>query len=249
MKKLITLALLFTTIIATAQDAKEIVRRADEKVRGKSSRGELTMKIVRPSWTREMSLKMWSKGTEMALVLVTAPARDKGTASLKRKKEIWNWQPSIDRVIKLPPSMMMQSWMGSDFTNDDLVKESSIVTDYNQKIINDTAIIEGRPCWKIELIPLPNAPVVWGKIYSWIDKKDYIQLRNEFYDEDGQLVNTLIASGIKTMGGKVLASHMEMIPADKTKKGNKTVLEYSFLVFNEVYTDDFFSEQNLKKIR
>lgn len=145
--------------------------------------------------------------------------------------------------------MMMQSWMGSDFTNDDLVKESSIVTDYTQKIINDTAIIEGRPCWKIELIPLPNAPVVWGKIYSWIDKKDYIQLRNEFYDEDGQLVNTMISSGIKTMGGKVLASHMEMIPADKTKKGNKTVIDYSFLVFDEVYTDDFFSEQNLKKIR
>ena len=141
MKKLITLALLFTTVIANAQDAKEIVRHADEKVRGKSSRGELTMKIVRPTWTREMSLKMWSKGTEMALVLVTAPARDKGTASLKRKKEIWNWQPSIDRVIKLPPSMMMQSWMGSDFTNDDLVKESSIVTDYNQKIVNDLSLI------------------------------------------------------------------------------------------------------------
>ena len=249
MKKLITLAFLFTTIIATAQDAKEIVRRADEKVRGKSSRGELTMKIVRPSWTREISLKMWSKGTEMALVLVTAPARDKGTASLKRKKEIWNWQPSIDRVIKLPPSMMMQSWMGSDFTNDDLVKESSIVNDYNQKIINDTAIVEGRTCWKIALIPLPNAPVVWGKIYTWIDKNDYIQVRSENYDEDGQLVNTMIASGIKTMGGKVLATHMEMIPVDKTKKGNKTIIDYSFLVFDEMYTDDFFSEQNLKKIR
>ena len=248
MKKLITLAFLFTTIIVSAQDAKEIVRRADEKVRGKSSRGELTMKIVRPSWTREMSLKSWSKGTELALVLVTAPARDKGTASLKRKKEIWNWQPSIDRVIKLPPSMMMQSWMGSDFTNDDLVKESSIVIDYNQKIIGDSTI-EGRPCWKIALIPLPNAPVVWGKIYTWIDKKDYIQVRSENYDEDGQLVNTMIASGIKTMGGKVLASHMEMIPADKTKKGNKTVIDYSFLVFDEVYADDFFSEQNLKKIR
>jgi len=214
MKKLnlwATGAMLLIAITANAQDAKEIVRKADEKARGNSSRGELTMKIVRPSWTREMSLKIWSKGTDLALVLVTAPARDKGTASLKRKKEIWNWQPSIDRVIKLPPSMMMQSWMGSDFTNDDLVKESSIVNDYTQKIIKDSTI-DGRPCWKIELTPKPDAPVVWGKVYTWIDKKDYIEMRNEFYDEDGQLVNTMLSSGIKLMGGEMLASHMEMIP-------------------------------------
>jgi outer membrane lipoprotein-sorting protein len=247
-KIIITILVLFLAMTTNAQDAKEIIRKVDEKARGKSSRAELTMKIVRPTWTREMSLKTWSKGTELALVLVMAPARDKGTATLKRKKEIWNWQPSIDRVIKLPPSMMMQSWMGSDFTNDDLVKESSIVNDYNQKILGDSTI-DGRPCWKIELVPLPNAPVVWGKIYTWIDKKDYIQVRSENYDEDGQLVNTMIASGIKNMGGKVLASHMEIIPADKTKKGNRTILDYQFLQFDEVFTDDFFSEQNLKKIR
>ena len=144
--------------------------------------------------------------------------------------------------------MMMQSWMGSDFTNDDLVKESSIVNDYTQKIVSDSTI-DGRPCWKIELIPLPNAPVVWSKIYTWIDKKDYIEMRIEYYDEDNLLVNTMISSGIKTMGGKVLASHMEMIPGDKSKKGNRTILEYQLLVFDEPYTDDFFSEQNLKKIR
>ncbi len=251
MKKLsllIIAAIVLSANNANAQDAKEIIRKVDEKLRGKSSRGEFTMKIVRPSWTREMSLKMWSNGTELSLVLVTAPARDKGTATLKRKKEIWNWQPSIDRVIKLPPSMMMQSWMGSDFTNDDLVRESSIVNDYNQKIVGDTSI-DGRACWKIELLPLPNAPVVWGKIYTWIDKKEYIQLRGENYDEDGQLVNIMMASDIKNMGGKTLASHMEMIPADKTKKGNKTIINYSVLVFDEAYPDDFFSEQNLKKIR
>lgn len=248
MKRSLTIVFLLVSLIASAQDAKEIIRKVDEKIRGKSMRGEMTMKIVRPTWTREMSLKMWSKGNELSLVLVTAPARDKGTASLKKKKEIWNWQPSIDRVIKLPPSMMMQSWMGSDFTNDDLVRESSIVNDYNQKILGDSTI-DGRLCWKIELVPKPEAPVVWGKIYTWIDKKDYVQMRSENYDEDGQLVNTMIASGIKTLGGKVLASHMEMIPADKTKKGNRTIIEYQFMVFDEVYGDDFFSEQNLKKIR
>lgn len=238
----------FITGATHAQDAKEIIRKVDERTRGNSSRGEVTMKIVRPTWTREMSLKIWSKGTQLSLVLVTGPARDKGTASLKRKKEIWNWQPSIDRIIKLPPSMMMQSWMGSDFTNDDLVKESSIVNDYDQKILGDSTI-DGHVCWKIQLTPLPNAPVVWGKIYTWIDKKDYIQLRSENYDEDGQLVNTMLASGIKNMGGRVIASHLEMIPADKTKKGNKTIFEYQSLVFDEPMKDDFFSEQNLKQIR
>jgi len=243
---LVLIVILLVGITVKAQDATEIVRNADEKVRGNSSRGEVTMKIVRPTWTREMSMKTWSKGTTQALILVTAPASDKGTATLKRNKEIWNWQPSIDRVIKLPPSMMLQSWNGSDFTNDDLVRESSIVNDYTHKIIGDSTI-EGRPCWKIELTPKPNAPVVWGKVYSWIDKKDYIQVRNEYYDEDGQLINTMLASGIKTLGGRILASHLEMIPADK--KGNKTILDYQFLIFDEPYNDDFFSEQNLKKIR
>jgi outer membrane lipoprotein-sorting protein len=206
----------------------------------------MTMKIIRPSWTREMTMKSWSKGTKLALVLVIAPARDKGTATLKRDKEIWTWQPSIDRIIKLPPSMMMQSWMGSDFTNDDLIKESSIVNDYDPKIIADETIGD-RPCWKILLTPKPNSAVVWGKVLIWVDKKDYIQMKTEFYDEDGTLVNTMLASDIKNMGGKMLASHLEMIPADK--KGNKTIIEYSNLVFDEPYTDDFFSEQQMKKIR
>lgn len=249
MKKIATsmlcLLVLFASV-AKAQDATEIVKKVDEKVRGKSSRADMTMKIIRPKWTREMSLKSWSKGTKLALVLVTAPARDKGTATLKRDKEIWTWQPSIDRVIKLPPSMMMQSWMGSDFTNDDLIKESSIVNDYDPKILSEETIGD-RPCWKIQLTPKPNSAVVWGKVLMWVDKKDYIQMKTEFYDEDGTLVNTMLASDIKNLGGKMLASHLEMIPADKN--GNKTVIEYHTLVFDEPYTDDFFSEQQMKKIR
>ena len=116
-------------------DAKEIVRKADQKMQGNSSKAEMVMKIVRPDWTREVGMKAWALSRKNSLILITNPARDKGTAFLKRDKEIWNWQPRIDRVIKLPPSMMMQSWMGSDFTNDDLVKESSITEDYTHKII------------------------------------------------------------------------------------------------------------------
>ncbi|HMR42336.1 MAG TPA: outer membrane lipoprotein-sorting protein, partial [Saprospiraceae bacterium] len=112
----------FTVAFKTGDPkAREIVRKADEKAKGLTSQGEMKMTIVRPSWKREMTLKSWGKGDELALILVTAPSRDKGTAFLKRGNEIWNWQPSIDRTVKMPPSMMAQSWMGSDFTNDDLV--------------------------------------------------------------------------------------------------------------------------------
>ena len=115
--------------------AKEIVNKANDLMRGKSSYSEVTMHIVRPKWERTLSFKAWSKGTKYSMIYITAPAKEKGQVFLKRDKEMWNWIPSIGRTIKIPPSMMMQSWMGSDMTNDDLVKESSIVEDYNQKLI------------------------------------------------------------------------------------------------------------------
>lgn len=241
-----TFILLLCLSYGKAQTAIEIVRKADEKLRGASSYGEAVMRIVRPDWTREIGMKMWSLGTKRSLVFITSPARDKGTATLMRDKEIWNWQPSIDRVIKLPPSMMMQSWMGSDFTNDDLVKQSSMVNDYSHKILGDTTI-DGYPCHRLEMIPKEEAAVVWGKIIICISKKDYLQLLVRFYDEDGFLVNTMVASKVKEMGGRMLPSYMEMIPADNPKQ--KTVFEYSVLKFDIEVNDEFFSIQNLKKIR
>ncbi len=226
--------------------AKEIVQKADAKARGEYSIGEIKMTIVRPTWSREMTMKSWSRGTEYALILVTAPARDKGTAFLKREKEIWNWQPSIDRTIKLPPSMMMQSWMGSDFTNDDLIRESSIVEDYTHKLAASETI-EGRECYKVELTPKDDAPVVWGKITSWIDKKDFMQMKAEFRDEEGFLVNTMYGKNVKELGGRLLPSRMEVIPADEP--GNKTIVEYLSLDFNKPIDVSFFSIQNLKRVK
>jgi len=118
---------------AQGLSAKEIIQRTDEKSRGLSSLGTMTMTITRPDWTRTITMKTWSKSREYSLVLITAPAKDKGQVFLKLKTEMWNWVPSIDKTIKIPPSMMLQSWMGSDFTNDDLVKQSSIVVDYTHK--------------------------------------------------------------------------------------------------------------------
>ncbi len=226
--------------------ALDIIKKADEKLRGKSSQSTMTMKIVRPKYTRTMKLKSWSKGTDYSLMLVTSPARDKGTATLKRKKEMWSWQPRIKRTIKMPPSMMMQSWMGSDITNDDLVRQSSIVKDYTHKKLGKETI-EKRSCYKIELTPKPDAPVVWGKIEIWIDTEEYMQMKTKFYDEDGYLVNTMLGKDVKKFGTKTLPATMEIIPADE--KGHKTVLTYNALKFDVNLEDSFFSIQNMKKVR
>src|SRR5581483_8682765 len=122
-KSMVLLFLMVAISFATqAQDAKEIVTKAENNIRGHTSQLEMTIQIIRPTWTRSMSLKSWSKGEDYSISVVTAPAKDAGTVFLKRVKEIWNWVPSIERAVKLPPSMMAQSWMGTDFTNDDLVK-------------------------------------------------------------------------------------------------------------------------------
>ena len=130
---LLLFALTLTCNRLPAQDAREIVRKSEERARGKTSQAGLIIQIVRPTWTREMNLKVWTKGNDFTMILLLAPARDKGTVFLKRKKEVWNWVPSIERTIKLPPSMMRQNWMGTDFTNDDVVKEASIAEDYEHK--------------------------------------------------------------------------------------------------------------------
>lgn len=226
--------------------ALEIIKKADEKQKGITSKGELKMTIVRPTWTREMTMKSWSKGDDFSMILVTSPVRDKGSAFLKREKEMWNWQPTIDRVIKLPPSMMSQSWMGSDFTNDDLVKQSSIVVDYDHKLLGKEEI-EDYECYKLELIPHDDAAVVWGKIIIWISTKEYMQLKTEFYDEDDYLINTILGKNIKTMGGKLLPATMEVIPADE--EGHKTVIDQLSLIFDEPIKDSFFSVQSMKRAR
>lgn len=240
------LAVVGMGFISTAESARDIVKKSDENMQGKSSHSEIVMKIVRPGWTREVAMKTWSKGTEMSLILITAPARDKGTAFLKRKSELWNWQPSIDRVIKMPPSMMMQSWMGSDFTNDDLVKESSIVNDYTHSFIGDT-VIDGRQAHIIKLVPKANAAVVWGKIYLYIDKRDYLQLLVRYFDEEDMPVTVMQLSDIKKMGGRLIPARLEMTPVDDPAK--KTVVIYRSIQFDMDIDDDFFSLQNMKKLR
>lgn len=228
-----------------SQSALEIVRKADELMRGESSESVLTMTIQRPTWNRSVTMKGWSKGTQFSLILVQAPARDKGTVFLKRRNEIWNWVPGIARTVKMPPSMMSQSWMGSDFSNDDLVRESSIVNDYTHTLIGDSTIA-GLPVHRIELIPKPDAPVVWGKVVTFISKTGSMQLLTRFYDEKGVLITILQASDIRTFDGRRLPARMEMIPV--AKPGHKTILQYESLKFGVRLSDDFFTVQNMRRV-
>jgi outer membrane lipoprotein-sorting protein len=240
--------IIFSGPVSSAQElsAVEIVKRANDKANGNSNQGTMKMTIVRPDWSREVTMKSWSKGTDYYLIFITEPARDKGQVFMKRGQDMWNWMPSINRMIKLPPSMMGQSWMGSDFTNDDLVRMNSIIDDFTHKIIGSEKT-EGFDCYIIELIPKPEAAVVWGKIKLWISREEYYELRGEYFDEDGELVNTMSSSNIKKMGDRMLPSKTIMEPVDKP--GNQTILEIIDMVFNTSIDEDFFSQQNMKNVR
>lgn len=246
MKCLLFFISMGVSVNAYCQDAKSIIQKAEDQVRGTASYSQLEIQVIRPSWKRTIDLEAWSKGTEYALMVIKAPAADKGTVFLKRMKEIWNWVPSIERTIKFPPSMMQQSWMGTDFTNDDLVRADSYVNDYTQTVSGDSTI-EGRDCYKLLLLPKPEAGVVWGKVVVFVDKKDYLELRLEFYDEDGNLVNEMDGSKIKELGGRMLPSLLVMTPVEK--RGFKTVLTYLDMNFDKPEPESFFTLQNIQKVR
>ncbi|MBN2805075.1 MAG: outer membrane lipoprotein-sorting protein [Prolixibacteraceae bacterium] len=230
-----------------AQDAKEIVQKADTKFKGeKSSYSEMTMTIVRPKYKRSLEFKSWSEGNENSLTLITAPAKEQGQTFLKSGNNMWSWNPTIQRLIKLPPAMMSQGWMGSDFSNDDILKESSIVVDYTHALIGNE-LIDGHDCYIIDLTPLENSDVVWGKITLWISKDDYLNLKSEYYDEEFYLVKTHLAFNVKLFDGRTLPSTMEIIPADV--EGNKTIVNITAMKFNIELEENFFSQQNMKKIR
>jgi hypothetical protein len=231
---------------AQTPSATEIVRRADDNRRGKSLYSEIKMTVVRPTWSREIGIKSWSKGNDYSLTLITSPAKEKGQAFLKRKKDLWNWQPAIGRMIKMSSSVMGQSWMGSDFTNDDMVRESSTVNDYTHELAATEKVRE-FDCYKIILIPKEEAAVVWGKVIMWIAVKTFTEVKTECYDEDNVLINTINGYDIKAYGSRFIATRMEVIPADKPNQ--KTVMTVEKYDFDAPIEESFFSQQNMQKVK
>jgi outer membrane lipoprotein-sorting protein len=235
------------TLFAQAISATDVVRKADEKFNGeKSSYSVMSMTIIRPGWQRTIEFKSWTLGRDYALTLITAPPKEAGQAFLKRVAEMWTWNPTISRLIKLPPSMMSQGWMGSDYTNDDILRESSVVTDYTHEIVGEESI-GGRLCYKIRMTARENASIVWGKQIRWIDKKDFLVLKAELYDEDGYLVRTETGSDIKVMGGRTITSKIELVPEEEPE--NKTLVEIREIQYDIPVDESYFSQQNMKRVR
>ena len=248
MKKLIflTLALITLSFVSNTPTADEIIKKAEDRLTGETSYSEVTVSTIRPKYTRDMTIKTWTKGKDYSVTLILSPAKDEGTVFLKRKNEIWNYIPSIDRLIKMPPSMLSQSWMGTDIKNDDLLENSSIVADYNKKIMN-SEIIEGYDCYKIVLKPKENVNSIWGQIIMWISKEDYMQMKVKYFDEDLDLINTFYGKSVKTLGGIKLPSENIIVPANK--KGSKTKITTTKRQLNIEVNDNIFTTQYIKRLK
>ncbi len=236
----------FSNVYSAEADlsALDIIQKSDALLRRDASFVRMTMVITRPDWTRALTMEAWSRGTSHALIRILSPKKDRGVGFLKQGREAWQFIPAIDRTIKIPPSMMLQSWLGSDFTNDDVVRADSIVVDYHHSVTG-TAERDGDRMWIIESIPKPDAAVVWGKIVTTVRMSNFVPDRSEYFDEDGALIKYYQTSEIKTVDGLDVATRMTM--HDHTRPGYHTELTYSELTFNPQLRTDTFSLRNLKR--
>lgn len=230
----------------TGLTAEQILKKAEQKLMASTVEATMDVTIKRPKWTKTMSLKTWSKGTDYAMAYILGPEKDKGTVYLKSQNEVYNYLPKIKKTVKLPATLLAQNWMGSDLSTDDLVKMSNYLQDYNASL-SGSETVSGRSCYKITLTPKSTADVIWGKLVVCIDKTDYIQLKTVFYDEDLEVVNTLIGSGIKNFGGKNLASKFVMTPSGKS--GENTTLVYKNVSFNTPIAASFFTKSNMPQVK
>jgi outer membrane lipoprotein-sorting protein len=231
--------------LAEERDGKTIVRDAINHWRGLSSYTEMTMIIHRPDWERSMTMRAWTKGAKQTLVRVVEPKKDRGNGTLTDDKSMWSYSPKVNRVIKIPSSMMGQSWMGSDFSNKDIAKADDIVDEYQHSILK-TEEIDGVTVYDIQAIPNEDAAVVWGSEVMRI-REDHVVLQHSFYDQDGELVKTLGTLEIVEMGGRVIAKRQRMIKADEPDKW--TEIQVNDVEYEVDLKDSLFTLSNLRNPR
>ncbi|MEE9517654.1 MAG: outer membrane lipoprotein-sorting protein [Candidatus Adiutricales bacterium] len=229
---------------AGALTPREILDKVDDLSRGKSSRGKMTMSITTAHWSRSLTLEFWNKGKDKSLIRILSPKKEKGMTTLRSGNNIWNYLPKINRIIKLPSSMMGSSWMGSHFSNDDLIKESRMADDYTFEI-SFQGQKEGRRVVEITCIPHEDAVVVWGRIIVTVDSDEYLPLKILYYDEDLELARTMIFEDVGLLGGRKLPRRMVIIPAAKPKEA--TVVLYEEMQWDIELDDKLFSIRSLKR--
>lgn len=223
---------------------QDIVQRVEDLLWGRTSEGRYEMRITTPHWQRTLELQVWMDRPEKTFIRILSPAKEAGTGSLRIANEMWNYLPKVERIIKIPPSMMLQPWMGSDFTNDDLVKESSIVHDYTHELAGEEAQ-EGTVVYRIESTPRPEAAVVWGKLVYEVRRDDLMPLRLSYFDERGRLIKVLSFSAVREMGGRTLPTRWEMRPV--AKPGNSTVIRLLEVRFDIAIESGIFTLRNLRR--
>lgn len=228
---------------AAAPDGHTIIEKVEALLWATTMQGEFDMRIVTPRWERTLQLRIWMEQPRRSFVRVLAPAKEAGIGSLRIGFEMWNYLPSVERTIKIPPSMMMQPWMGSDFTNDDLVKQSSAIDDYTQKLLSEETL-EGQRLWKVEALPKPDAAVVWGRIVYWV-RQDFIPVREEFFSERGELVRVMRFTDVRPMGGRTIPTRWEIRP--QSKPGQFTVISVRNAAYDVKLDEDIFTQRHLQR--
>ncbi|MBI5209936.1 MAG: outer membrane lipoprotein-sorting protein [Elusimicrobia bacterium] len=259
------MALLLTLLLAAPARAelsvRDIVDRANKSLRGDSSHGTVVMTITTPSWERKVEIEGWNKGRRMAFIVVHSPPKEKGNTTLRRENEMWLWMAKVERVIKIPPTMMHAAWQGSDFTYEDIVKADSILADYEhrqlEKKVEPVAADEAkalglsqarRAVHLIECLPKASAAVVWGRVLftaAVYDDGLVVPLKEEDYSERGELVRTIELSKVERVRDRLVPMRLECRPT--RKPGQKTVLLYRGLEFDVRISDSFFSLARLQR--
>ena len=240
--------LLFCVLIPAQEptpDVETIVKKIDQLYRSETSEAEIEMHIVTPHWERTLAMNVWSEGMDKTFIRITAPKKEQGVATLRIGNEMWNYLPKTNKVMKIPPSMMMGSWMGSDFTNDDLVRESSMLDDYTYQFVTPEDASPDHIY--VQLTPKEDSPIVWGKIIAAVQASDYLPVWQRFYDEKGKLMRVMNFKEIKSFGDKIAPSVMEMIP--ENKEGHKTVVRWLDATFDGDIDDKIFTRRNLQRRR
>ncbi len=240
---IVCLALLSFTPAAAQDSPREIIDKVDRMMRGESSHGIAEMEISTKRWKRSKTIEIWSEGTEKALIRILEPRKEEGVATLKIGTDIWNYLPKISRTIRIPSSMMMASWMGSHFTNDDLVKESRLVEDYDIEITFEGPR-DGEEIWEFRLTPVPEAVVVWGGIGFVVRKHDLMPIKADYFDEDNTLKRTVFYSDYRRMGGRLVPAKMKLVPSDEPDEYTQII--YTELEFNMEHPPDTFSLSSLR---
>jgi outer membrane lipoprotein-sorting protein len=228
-----------------SRTATDIVRDALNHWRGTSSKGEMTMIIHRPDWERSMSMQSWTQGEKRSLVRVTAPRKDRGNGTLMDDNKMWSYSPKVNRVIKIPSSMMNQSWMGSDFSNKDISRTDDIVEQYDHTLVS-TSEVDGHAAYEIESIPHEDAAVVWGKEVLVI-RDDNVMVEQRFYDQDMVLLKKMTTLEYALMSGRTVASRQRMVKTDAEDEW--TEIRVDSVEFDVEINDNVFTLSNLRNPR